>query len=64
MVASLDALANPLVEGVVGIFGMEDASGDEVLADYDAAVGTVIDSVADFELRAIARESRVVEDPL
>lgn len=43
---------------------MEDAAGDDVGADYDAAIGTVIGSVADFEHWTVAREGGIIKYPV
>lgn len=51
LVASLDALANPLVEGIESGTRMEDTAGDFAIAHEDAAVKTVIDSVPWLEHR-------------
>lgn len=49
MIASLYRLANPLVEGIESGAGMEDAAGDFAIANEDAAVKTVVNSVSGLE---------------
>lgn len=49
MVASLDALANPLVEGLESGARMKDAAGDFAIANEDASVKTVVNSVSGLE---------------
>ena len=52
--ASLEVLADAIVEVVEGESGMLEAAGDKVFAYNDAAVFSIIDSVAGAEHRADA----------
>ena len=52
--ASLEVLADAIVEVVEGESGMLEAAGDEVFAYEDAAVFAIIDAIAGAEHRADA----------
>ena len=52
--ASLEVLADAVIEIVEGESGMLEAAGDEVFAYDDAAVFAMIDSIAGLEHRADA----------
>ena len=53
-IASLDVLADAVIEIVEGESGMLEAAGDEVFAYEDAAVFAMIDSIAGLEHRTDA----------
>ena len=53
-IASLDVLADAVVEIVEGESGMLEAAGDKVFAYEDAAVFAIIDAIAGAEHRADA----------
>ena len=59
MVASADGLADALVELVEDFLRVNETVQAVVFTYEDAAVETVVDAVAGFDLRAKARESVV-----
>ena len=60
--ATADGFADALIKGIESRFGMDEAAEAVVTTYEDAAVETVVDSVAGLELRAPAREGAVVAD--
>ena len=55
LVASVDGLADALVERIEGLLGVKQGVEAVVLAYEDAAVEAVVDAVVRFDLRAITR---------
>ena len=61
-IASLEVLADAIVEVVEGGLGMLEAAGDKVFAYDDGSVCPVIDSIAGAELHALAGHGGVDAD--
>ena len=60
--ATADGFADTLIQGIESRFGVNEAAEAVVAAYEDAAVGTVVDSVAGLEHRAPTRKGAVVAD--
>ena len=60
--ATADGFADTLIEGIESRFGVNEAAEAVVAAHEDAAVETVVDSVAGLELGAPAGKGAVVAD--
>ena len=60
--ATADGFADTLIEGIESRFGVNEAAEAVVAAHEDAAVETVVDSVAGLELGAPTRKGAVIAD--